>query len=347
MRSPTSILAIVPSKSEKMIARCGGIVPLRPACLVDPGRVSLPGGWCAILICKAVALQGGCRSGSSGAAMCEFCTRHGDGKKWYLRADAYSHELAQDLQRRKYTEHFVRDFGAIMRTNLAALEQFARAPRPLRHLLRSLASNYMKSRHFGQVVPLQDFAAIMPFVNSVVRLPCLCRDFLRKEAGGYCLAFSLGPNDGFMAEVVDESFWQGIDAAGLQRVEIAEALRLLAQFDDEGLVHTLWTAGPPLTVCVCNCRLGDCLAMRVTLDLKTRAFFRGEYAAELRDELCTGCGLCVERCQFGAVHTVDDTGRVCLDPERCYGCGLCAAACPTNAVRLRDRNEVPAAASLW
>jgi len=150
-----------------------------------------------------------------------------------------------------------------------------------------------------------------------------------------------------MADVVEESFWEGVSTEGLHRVDNGEALRLLKQFDEEGLVHTLWTAGPPLAVCVCNCRQGDCLAMRVTLDLETQAFFRGEYVAAVDRERCTECGLCVERCQFGAVAQAADGGPFRVEAQACYGCGLCATACPVGAVRLCDRAAVPQVSAVW
>jgi len=39
--------------------------------------------------------------------MCEFCVRHGDGKRWYLNAANYAEELLHDLRREKYIEEFL------------------------------------------------------------------------------------------------------------------------------------------------------------------------------------------------------------------------------------------------
>ena len=38
--------------------------------------------------------------------MCEFCHKHGEGKKWYLQAKNYSDDLLSDLERRKYIVDF-------------------------------------------------------------------------------------------------------------------------------------------------------------------------------------------------------------------------------------------------
>ncbi len=38
--------------------------------------------------------------------MCEFCHKHGEGKKWYLQAKNYSDDLLSDLRRRKFIADF-------------------------------------------------------------------------------------------------------------------------------------------------------------------------------------------------------------------------------------------------
>jgi len=58
--------------------------------------------------------------------------------------------------------------------------------------------------------------------------------------------------------------------------------------------------------------------------------------SEVADKLCTGCGLCVAACAYGAV-TRDDARRVAVVNEvLCRGCGNCAAACPSGAAQHRQ-----------
>ena len=53
--------------------------------------------------------------------------------------------------------------------------------------------------------------------------------------------------------------------------------------------------------------------------------------ARVRDDACSGCGLCVPVCPYGAL-TLDATVRV--NATLCQGCGGCAAQCPSRAMDL-------------
>jgi NAD-dependent dihydropyrimidine dehydrogenase PreA subunit len=56
-------------------------------------------------------------------------------------------------------------------------------------------------------------------------------------------------------------------------------------------------------------------------------------------ELCTGCGVCVKKCPYGAV---DLTDKKALINERCTSCGACIESCPVEAIAsdLPPRAEV-------
>jgi len=47
---------------------------------------------------------------------------------------------------------------------------------------------------------------------------------------------------------------------------------------------------------------------------------------------CTGCGLCVEECDQGALSLVDD--KAVVDESKCILCGYCAAVCPEYVIRV-------------
>lgn len=58
------------------------------------------------------------------------------------------------------------------------------------------------------------------------------------------------------------------------------------------------------------------------------------------DELCIGCGMCVERCVPGAIEMVDGKPAV---TGYCFRCGQCGIVCPVSArkLQLKDLDQIP------
>jgi len=62
--------------------------------------------------------------------------------------------------------------------------------------------------------------------------------------------------------------------------------------------------------------------------------FTGPLRPVFDGALCTGCGLCVEKCAFNALETADGSVPV-LDAIACEGCALCSFVCPAQAITMR------------
>ena len=65
--------------------------------------------------------------------------------------------------------------------------------------------------------------------------------------------------------------------------------------------------------------------------------------AAVEEELCSGCGICVDVCPYGArelVERKDGKGYVIQVTEvLCEGCGACSAACPVGACQQRNLKD--------
>jgi MinD superfamily P-loop ATPase len=64
-------------------------------------------------------------------------------------------------------------------------------------------------------------------------------------------------------------------------------------------------------------------------------FYSGNQAV-IDPQLCTGCGLCREKCRFDAIEERD--GVFTVEPLKCEGCKLCVALCPAEAVEFPQKH---------
>lgn len=126
-----------------------------------------------------------------------------------------------------------------------------------------------------------------------------------------------------------------------------EAKHVLGVLNRRGLVHTLFTFGTPYLAGICNCDYPDCGAVRNSVDMGVRVLWKGHDVAEVDPGLCNGCGLCVHRCQFGALSFSASTLKAYIDPFKCYGCGLCRNPCKPDAIEMVERASLPTVANVW
>jgi ferredoxin len=61
---------------------------------------------------------------------------------------------------------------------------------------------------------------------------------------------------------------------------------------------------------------------------------------KIDEDLCNGCGLCVEGCHEGALQLIDGKARMISDLY-CDGLGACIGDCPVGAITLEEREAEP------
>jgi NAD-dependent dihydropyrimidine dehydrogenase PreA subunit len=61
---------------------------------------------------------------------------------------------------------------------------------------------------------------------------------------------------------------------------------------------------------------------------------------KIDEELCNGCGLCVDGCHEGALQLIDGKARMISDLY-CDGLGACIGDCPVGAITLEEREAEP------
>jgi ferredoxin len=60
---------------------------------------------------------------------------------------------------------------------------------------------------------------------------------------------------------------------------------------------------------------------------------------KIDENLCNGCGLCVDACHESAIQLVDGKAKLMRD-DYCDGLGNCLPACPTGAITFEEREAL-------
>lgn len=115
-----------------------------------------------------------------------------------------------------------------------------------------------------------------------------------------------------------------------------EAFEYLKKARDAGLIHNTSNTKTG-NYYICNCCTCCCGVLRALTERhQPLAFVNSDYYMTVDEELCVGCGTCLDRCQFDALDIPDD---VCVvDTQRCVGCGVCAIVCPEEAMGLKKKD---------
>jgi electron transport complex protein RnfB len=125
-------------------------------------------------------------------------------------------------------------------------------------------------------------------------------------------------------------------AEGIRALSREGALQVLHEAAEAGLVHSVSNNQRGIWY-ICNCCTCSCGVLRGLAELGVaNVVARSPFINQVDVEACVGCGICVERCPFGAL-SVEAVAMV--DAVRCTGCGVCTATCPEDALYLVRRAE--------
>ncbi len=180
------------------------------------------------------------------------------------------------------------------------------------------------------VAPYEDAIEMIKKQKRIALTECACRAFTKQASPGQCdkpieTCLALGTG----ADFYIENGWG-------REIDVEEAISILKIADEHALVVQPMNQKNAAGICTC---CGDCCGMLASLKMQAKpaASVKSNYFAQIDGEDCTGCEVCLDRCQMEAITIENDTAL--LDRDRCIGCGLCVTTCPSEAVSLIKKSE--------
>lgn len=271
--------------------------------------------------------------------MCDFCVKHGNGGKWYENVENYARRMFKI--RREKGEFF--DVQSMLESIIdEAVEARSLPDKSKYEEVKDKVEMMLYNIHFGQVITLEEAEKILDIAYPIARLTCVCRRRSRgvKDDENYlCVGLGVG--------MYKWEKWPENYRGGVHFMSPDEAKEWLREVNKAGAVHSFWVFGTPYIGGMCNCEYPACIGMRMRLDYGIKLLRKGEKVAQVDYSKCNGCGVCLKRCQFGALTYEVAAERVSVNQMKCFGCGLCATSCKPAAIRMLDRNEYPALRNEW
>lgn len=178
-----------------------------------------------------------------------------------------------------------------------------------------------------QIFDLSEVEAILRNATKISLGECGCRRFMQKCDGPLDVCIGLD-------QEAETLFTKG----KAKQVDLDEALDALRQSHEAGLVHISYIEkGREKPFIICSCCSCCCHSLSGLIRFGIpEAVVSSNYVAVHQQNACTGCGFCVERCQFKARQL--QNGKLVYDSSKCFGCGLCMTTCPSNANALKERS---------
>ena len=177
-------------------------------------------------------------------------------------------------------------------------------------------------RDIPGVLPCEDMREILKAQELLALLHCGCKRSYRKRECGV-------PEESCIN--VGRTAQYNLERGVGRRITYEEALRTLDDLDGHPVVNMVINQ-KEVTQLVCSCHSCCCGALK-------EGVAASRFEALVDAKTCNECGICVDRCQFGAAQMKVDpeTGqhRAYVDPQRCLGCGDCITICPNGAMRMK------------
>nr|MDO8117524.1 4Fe-4S binding protein [Candidatus Sigynarchaeota archaeon] len=196
---------------------------------------------------------------------------------------------------------------------------------PIEHVIEAVGEQIVIAKNVEDIIKKFDDIAVGN---------CFCRNY-REMLGHKCKinapkqnCFTFGKS---ARHVINQGFGK--------RVAKEEALKILKEAEDAGLVHKAFHNKSDIKEeenSICNCCPDCCDTFNLWKEGATPLVNYSMYLAHVNADACTGCGTCESKCPVGAA-VVGDNEKASINEKLCIGCGVCAHFCPEVAISLKEK----------
>ena len=173
------------------------------------------------------------------------------------------------------------------------------------------------------ILPFESVSQIVKNANKMAVQNCPCRTRERRCQSPLETCISLDKTAEYM-----------INRKIGREINVDEALEILKNCEEEGLVHETDNTDHPTIIC--NCCSCCCIFLRaITVYQQKDVISRSRFYAQVDQTKCKSCRTCIGRCMFNAI-TITPQGAS-INASACFGCGLCSSTCPEGAIELYIR----------
>jgi NAD-dependent dihydropyrimidine dehydrogenase PreA subunit len=184
-------------------------------------------------------------------------------------------------------------------------------------------------------IAIKDLEHVIPFSKAkdiilknperIAALECPCRASRPNPCTPLDVCLIIG--DPFASFILDHQPEKS------RQISPEDAMEILQAEHERGHVHHAFFKDAMLNrfYAICNCCSCCCGAFQAQRNGSPMLMASG-YTACMDEDLCEGCGTCVDHCQFSAIEMIE--GKALVIEEDCYGCGVCIDLCPNTAIRL-------------
>ena len=175
------------------------------------------------------------------------------------------------------------------------------------------------------IAPYDDAIEILGKQKSIKVSNCLCRQWGRLVERGCPKPLETCFHFGAQADFYVQN--------GLGRYVDAEEAKEIIRKNLEEAPFVIQVANTQKGGAMCMC-CGDCCEMlrSTKMQAKPAQSVKSNYYVQVNRETCTGCQVCLNRCQMDAIDIADE--KPVINYDRCIGCGSCVVTCSSKSRKL-------------